>query len=281
MQTYSRIKRIKERKKRKQLLYRTVVRMAVVPIVLVFAVLLYLLIAFQKIEEVDQKEKSLKTEVAGEKTELVKQEIGSPTVTYIPEESIHSPTITITTKPTQEHHPLVIFPAPSALPQEPTRAQIIIPTPTPEKLETPSYMTKYAGSNIMPINQGTIAFTVVVDWKDEDQILFRGNFNGVDRKNLIEIVGSGKWLAFDIYNDMGEEDGSEGPNGDMGDDHFGKTFNIVVTWDFTGDTKIKRIYINGELKREIFAETIPSLANSQILIGKINDLRISDKWEDR
>lgn len=268
MRYYSRLQKIKERKKR-NLIYRKVVRVAVVPIVFVFAVLMYLSMVSENLEEVDQKEKAakaIKTEVAGEKTEKSTQK--SPV----------RPTAkpTLTPLPTNTPSPTLI-----ATIVSPTNTPIPLPTPTSDKLAIPNYLTRHTGNNTMSISQGTIAFKVVVNWQDEDQILFWGNFNGEDRKNLIEIVGSGNWIAFNIHNDAGEEDGSDSPNGNMGDDYFGKTFNILVTWDFTGDTKIKRVYINAELKREVYAETTPSVTNSQVLIGKITDLKISDKWEDR
>lgn len=288
MQTYLRLQRLGNTKNR-NIPYRKIVRVVIVPIVFAFAIALYLLMAFQKVEEVDQKEKTIKTEVAGEKTEKNMQEpFVTPTIKLTQALHASSPTpssLNPSSRSQSEESSgsmKSITNGPSQLSPEPTRNQIIISTPTPEKLEIPSYLTKYTGENIMPINQGTIEFKVMADWQEgEYQILFWGNFNGEDRKNLIEIAGSDNWIAFDIHNNAGVEDGSSAPNGDMGDDYFGKTFNIVVTWDFTGDTKIKRIYINGDLKREIYAQSIPTVTNSQVLIGKITDLRISDKWEDR
>lgn len=160
--------------------------------------------------------------------------------------------------------------------------EAIQPPPNlPERFQIPSYMRRYEASFSASIKQGTVSFTVKADWTQDtgDKILLLANFNGQDQKNLFKVTGSRNWLAFDSYDQEGLEDQSDAPNGDLGGDYFGQTYKVKLTWNYTVEPKVKRVYINGQLKREAYPENVPTAINPDIYLANIEDLLISNTWE--
>lgn len=123
------------------------------------------------------------------------------------------------------------------------------------------------------LSRGSIKFKFTYDGGDDDRVLFLGNFNGQDRKNVLAIVFASCTVGFDTYDKAGQE-GEDDPNIELGDECQGKNFDLEFRWDFTAQPAVKRIYVGQELKRESFPKTVPSEVNSQNLIGPIAGLEI-------
>ncbi|MBI2021505.1 hypothetical protein HYS93_01330 [Candidatus Daviesbacteria bacterium] len=138
----------------------------------------------------------------------------------------------------------------------------------------------YSGNEMFNIKQGTIKFSVKADWPieggDKDRTLVLASYNNSDNRGAFIIAGSGRLLVFDTYDNNGHS-GSDDPepDADLGSDYQGKTFEVTLTWDFTGEKRVKKIFINGVLKVETNPERIATRKNNSIFIGPIEDLTLS------
>lgn len=130
-----------------------------------------------------------------------------------------------------------------------------------------------AGAGGLNLSRGSIKFSFTYGGGDDDRVLILANFNGQDRKNVLAIVFASCTVGFDTYDNLGQE-GEDDPNIELGDDCAGKNFDLEFKWDFGAQPAIKRIYVNGQLKRESFPKTVPTEVNPQILIGPIAGLEI-------
>mgnify|MGYP001561693445 CR=1 FL=1 len=266
MVTFSRLQRIKERK-RQRVLYRKIIRVGAVLMLLVLVVLLYATMAFQKQEVVDQKEKSIKTEVAGVRQNQAAS-IPTPTLTPIP---TSNPIVSIKPSPT-------LIPTPTI--STPTNSPTIL-QPKPEEKADPilgyykdkvSSLQSYSGAEKLSVGQGGIKFKLTVDSQDP-KVLILGNFNGENRKNAFIVFYGDCTIGFDSFDKEGQE-GDDDPNIGLDNECLGKSFEMEFQWSFTGQTPVKRIYVNRELKKESFPKNVPSEFNPQILIGPIQDIQI-------
>lgn len=126
------------------------------------------------------------------------------------------------------------------------------------------------------LTQGSVKFNFTYDGGYKSRMLFLGNFNGVDWKNVLAIVFAGCTVGFDTYDNL-EQEGEDNPNIELGEDCQGKSFDLEFSWDFASALVVKRIYVDGNLKRESFPKVVPTEANLQILIGPIADLEITGR----
>ena len=168
----------------------------------------------------------------------------------------------------------------------------IPPTPT-SKVETPaagpipnpnyqffvpsdlSKLTPYDKGNL-DIQKGKISFSFVPDWigENEEETLLVANFNGTDQKNALIIAGTGNEITCDFYNDIGGHVANDS-NGNLGEDYFGKSYNLEIQWDFLSEPMLINIYLNGQLNNTINPESRPIVVISQILVNpKVNNLSI-------
>lgn len=133
----------------------------------------------------------------------------------------------------------------------------------------------------LSLSKGSIKFSVLANWPagGGDMILFLGNFNGQDNKNVMAIIGSGRLMVFDTYDNLGSS-GGDTPDADLGFDYLGKNFNIRVSWNFEVEPKVKRIYVNDKLTAQTYPEPVPTESNPQILIGSVENLIISSSFEE-
>lgn len=167
----------------------------------------------------------------------------------------------------------------------------IIPTPTnslssqqinpepPDRIlgyykDKVSNLQSYSGSQKISVGHGSIKFKFTVDSQDP-KVLILGNFNTDNRKNAFIVFYSDCTVGFDTYNKDGEEGGDD-PNIELGTECRGKSFEMEFQWNFTGASLVKKIYVDGELKKESFPKTAPSKVNAQILIGHIQDINIAN-----
>ncbi len=192
--------------------------------------------------------------------------------TTISSPTIPSPTTKIT-EPTIASRITVLI--------QPTIGVTEVPTVIIEPTKEPSIysMTEYAGDQRFNLIQGKITFRVKADWYESegDRVLLLGNYNGTDKKNLFEVIGLRNLLIFETYDSEGGSNSVDAPDADLGPDYYGKIFDITLTWDFSGEKKIKRIYVNRLLKLETEVEGEATDLNPKILVGKIENLAFSDK----
>lgn len=211
-------------------------------------------------------------QVAGEKTTLdaTGDATQSPSMTPTPQTTPRTtPTLNPTVEPKQ------------------TPGSTVINKPQPEqKAELPDLLS-YWGDRLanlrtlffgkqLNLNQGSVKFNFTYDGGDDDRVLLLGNFSGQDRKDVLVMAFADCTIGFDTF-DSNSQEGEDDPNIELGDTCAGKTFDLEFKWNFSTSPPVKRIFVDGELKRESFPKTVPSQVNSQILLGPIQDLVISDE----
>lgn len=146
------------------------------------------------------------------------------------------------------------------------------------KLDDFDSLVPYGGDGHINLSQGSIAFEVLADWGEGDRTLLLANFNVNDSKNLFELTAGGNLINFETYDQDGQN-GKEIRSTSFEEDLQGKLNKIKISWNFEQDPMVKRIYINDKLVQEANVENVPTGVNSTILMGKIENLIISDKWE--
>ncbi len=181
--------------------------------------------------------------------------------------------------------------------QNAAKASTLIPTLTPlandnksstQKSPEPPDILDYYGDKLanlrgltgaggLNLSQGSVKFSFKYNGGDDDMVLFLGNFNGKDRKNVFVIAFAGCTIGFDTYDSRGQE-GEDDPNIELGADCQGKNFDLEFRWDFSTTLSVKRIFVGGERKRESFPKTVPSEVSGQNLIGPIQEIVISDNF---
>lgn len=167
----------------------------------------------------------------------------------------------------------------AALPAEstagnPVKDEPAVPNPDLGKLNKLAdfdTLVPYTGGGFN-ISKGTVSFDVMADWGEGDRTLLLLNFNGQDTKNLFEILATGSLIEFNTYDNTGEN-GKEVRAVSFEGALTGK-INIRLTWDFGAEPKIKRIFIDGKRVMEAKVENVPTEANAQILMGKVENLQI-------
>lgn len=167
-----------------------------------------------------------------------------------------------------------------ATPQSSPPPQVSQKQTLPESSMAPEEeLVPYTKGSSLDLRRGTLKFKITFNWTQRDKILAWLNYNGEDKKEIMEIWFGERFFAFDTYNND-EEEGDDDPNVEF-IEPFGKTFDIKVAWNFIDIPYTKRIYVDGVLKKESYPKLVPSKIEGQILINKdLQDFSVSQKWEN-
>ncbi|GEM_PF-5623912 len=144
------------------------------------------------------------------------------------------------------------------------------PARDPAAIDLPAELSGTSGT--FPVSKGELSFKAKADWGNEDRHLVWGNYNGDDIKSLFMVVGSGDLLVFDVYTGDGNEVGE--CNVDFTDRFDGTEYSIRLVWDFETERGVKKVYVNGILKRECETFRKPADNGGKIYIGQITDFII-------